>query len=153
MGFQKDVVVNYDPHHIISIRREVNKNWPSKHNEIAGMAESVNWLDYPHETQMDLDMQKDSTSSVQEISSTQPDPSSIVPVVEKITPIGSCSEIKNKRDFSDSMDTQEEDTAKTPKKWKIEEIGKLVQVTDVKGENKKMKVKGPAFEVKPMCFL
>ena len=50
MVFQTDVVVNYDLHHIISIRRQVNKNKPFEHHEIAGMVESANWLDYPHET-------------------------------------------------------------------------------------------------------
>ena len=153
MGFQTDVVVNYDPHYIISIRRRVNKNMPFEHNEIAGMEESVNWIDYPHETQRDADMQEDSTSSVKEVSSTQPDPSSIVPTSKRITLVGSCSERTNKRDFSDVMETEEEYTTKTPKKNKVEETGKLVQVTYDKGKNKKhMKVKGPAFEFKDYAF-
>ena len=59
---------------------------------------------------------------MREASSTQPDPSSIFPAAEKIIPISSCFERTNKRDFSDAMDTEEEDIAKTPKKQKIEEI-------------------------------
>ena len=45
MGFQTNIVVNYDPHHIISIKRQVNKNKPFEHNEIAGVEECANWLD------------------------------------------------------------------------------------------------------------
>ena len=50
MVFQIDVVVNYDLHHIISIRRQAIKNKPFEHHEIAGMVKRENWLDYPHET-------------------------------------------------------------------------------------------------------
>ena len=47
MKFQTDAVVNYDPHHFISIRRHVNNNKPFEHHEVAGMDESANWMDYP----------------------------------------------------------------------------------------------------------
>ena len=73
MKFQIELVVNYDPHHIISITIQVNKNKPFQHNEIASMAKSANWLDYPHETQGDEDMQPGSTTSVREFRSPQPD--------------------------------------------------------------------------------
>ena len=53
MRFQNDAAVNYDPHHIISIIIHVRKNKPFEHDEIAGMVESANWMDYPHETQRD----------------------------------------------------------------------------------------------------
>ena len=105
MRFQTDAIVNYDPHHVISIRRHVNKIKPFEHHEVVGMAESSNWMDYPHETQNDEDMQQDSTSPMNDSSSTQPDPPVIVLVAEKITPIASHFERTNKRDFSDSMDT------------------------------------------------
>ena len=64
MVFQTDVVLNYDLHHIISIRRQVNKNKPFEHHEISGMVESANWLDYPHETHGDEDIKQGSTSLV-----------------------------------------------------------------------------------------
>ena len=70
----------------------------------------------PHETENGEDMQKDSTSPIKDSSSTQPDPSTIVPAIENITPISSHLERTNKRDFSDAMDTKEEDTSKTPNK-------------------------------------
>ena len=116
IGFQTDAAANYDFHHIISIKIQVNKNKPFEHHEIVGMDKSSNWMDYPHETQRNEDMQQGSTSSIREASSKQLGPSSIVPAAEKITPISSCSERTNKRDFFDVMDTKEEDTAKTPKK-------------------------------------
>ena len=45
MGFHINVFIKYDPHHIISIRRQINKNKPFEHNEIACMPETINWLD------------------------------------------------------------------------------------------------------------
>ena len=86
MGFQTDVVVKYDPHHIISIRRQVNKNKPFEHHEIAGIVESTNWMDYPHETWGDGDMQQGSTSSMREASPTQLDLSSLIPAAERLHP-------------------------------------------------------------------
>ena len=50
------------------------------------------------------------------------------------------------------MDTKEEGTTKTPKKKKIEETGKIVQVENVKGNKKNTKFKGPAFEFKEYTF-
>ena len=50
------------------------------------------------------------------------------------------------------MDTEEEDTARTLKKPRIEAEGQLVQTTDEdKGKNK-MKVTRPSFEVKEYAF-
>ena len=51
------------------------------------------------------------------------------------------------------MDTEEEDTARTPKKQKIEKERQLVQVPYIKGKKKKyMKVKGHAFQAKEYDF-
>ena len=50
MRFQTVVDVNYDPHHVISIRIQVNKNKPFEHQEVASLVESSNWMDYPQET-------------------------------------------------------------------------------------------------------
>ena len=89
---------------------------------------------------------------MREITSLQIGTSNLVSVAEKITPLSSCSERTNKRDFSDAMDTKEEDIARTPKKQRIEEEGQLVQVTKEDRGKKKMKVTGPAFEVKEYAF-
>ena len=44
------------------------------------------------------------------------------------------SEKVNKRDLLEAMDVDEEDTARTPRKQKINKTGKLVQVTKAKGK-------------------
>ena len=56
MGFQTEVAINYVPHHIISIRRQVNKKNPFEHFEVEGLFKTTKWLDYPHETQGDFNM-------------------------------------------------------------------------------------------------
>ena len=62
MRFQTVAVLNYDPHHVISIRRQVNKNKLFEHQEVEGLDESSNWIDYPQVTQSEEDMQQGSTS-------------------------------------------------------------------------------------------
>ena len=86
MGFLTEAAINYDPHHIISIKRQVHKRKPFEHFEIAILQEAANWLEYPHEVQRDVDMQKYSTSSVREVTSPHPGTSILVLVAEKITP-------------------------------------------------------------------
>ena len=50
------------------------------------------------------------------------------------------------------MDIDEEDIAKTPKKLKTEELGKLVLIAKAKGKKKTLKVKGLDFEVQEYTF-
>ena len=50
------------------------------------------------------------------------------------------------------MDTEDEDTARTPKRQKIEVEGHLVQNTTEDKGNQKEKVIGPVFEVKEYSF-
>ena len=73
-------------------------------------------------------------------------------MAEKITPLGSYSEKTNKRDFLEVMDTEEEDTVKTPKKPIIEAKGQLVQSREEDKGKKNMKVVGPSFEVREYAF-
>ena len=40
MRFQIVPSINYDPHHVISIRRQVNKNKPFEHHEVEGLVVS-----------------------------------------------------------------------------------------------------------------
>ena len=61
-------------------------------------------------------MQQESTSRVKYVSVTKLDPLAVVPVVERISPIASHSEMTNKRTFSDAMETEEEDSSQTSKK-------------------------------------
>ena len=58
----------------------------------------------------------------------------------------------NKRTFLDSMEIQHGDNLETSNKHKIEAEGELVKVTNTKGKKKKMKVKGPTFEIKEYAF-
>ena len=39
MVFPTSTAINYDPHHIITIRKQVNKNNPFEHEEVEGLAE------------------------------------------------------------------------------------------------------------------
>ena len=68
------------------------------------------------------------------------------------TPMTSVFEHSNKRDFYDVMDIEEEDTTNKPKKHKLDDVGNLVHVAGGKGKKKKVKVKGPAFEVQEYEF-
>ena len=79
MGFPTTTSINYDPHHIISIRKQVNKNKPFEHQEVEGLDESENWSDYPLLTQHEEDMQQGSTSTLKDFSVTQPDLLAIIP--------------------------------------------------------------------------
>ena len=50
-------------------------------------------------------------------------------------------------DFSNVMDTKEEDKTNTPKKQKLDNVGQMVQEASGKGKKNQVKVKAPAFEV------
>ena len=70
MEFQKNTTINYDPHHVISIRRKVNKNNPFERQQVEGLTKSSNWLNYPLVTRNEEDMQQGSTSLVQDVNGT-----------------------------------------------------------------------------------
>ena len=97
-------------------------------------------------------MEEDSTSPMQGNNSPPPGTSILNPIAEKIAPLASVSENSNKRDFSDVMDTEEEDTTNTPKKQNLDDARNLVWVAGGKGNKKQLKVKGPAFEVQEYEF-
>ena len=97
-------------------------------------------------------MEEYSTSTIQENNSPQLGTSSLCLAAENIIHLASVSEHTKKRVFFDIMDTEEEDTTKTPKKKKLEERGKLVHVAGGKGKMKQVKVKGPTFKVKEYAF-
>ena len=56
MGFKMATAINYDPHNIISIKKQVNKKKTFEHQEVEGLDEKENWLDHPSPMQKD-DMQ------------------------------------------------------------------------------------------------
>ena len=59
---------------------------------------------------------------------------------------------KNKRDFPKAINIDEEDTAETPKRQKVETKGKLVLGTTVDKGKRKMMISGPPFEAKEYTF-
>ena len=64
MGFFTEAAINYDPHHVISNKRQALKRNHFEHDEVVGLAEAANWSYYPHETQKDTDIQGGSTYSI-----------------------------------------------------------------------------------------
>ena len=69
----------------------------------------------------DEDMLEGSSFSVLEESSPQPDLSYIIAAAMQITPLGILYDRENKREHPEAMDVEEGETAKMPKKHKIEE--------------------------------
>ena len=55
MEFQKEPRVNYDPHHIISLRKQENKNKPFDHQFIEGLNETANLLQFMETPRSDED--------------------------------------------------------------------------------------------------
>ena len=90
INFRKSFAINYDPHHVISQRGQLNKNKAFEHQEVEGLAERVIWMDYP--TQM-----KDTEVS-------QENPLAIIKSIV-VTPNPSKVEVIGKRTHSEAMDT------------------------------------------------
>ena len=55
MDFQKELKINYDPHHVISLRKQANKNKPFDHQSIEELAETTNWLQFTEISKSDED--------------------------------------------------------------------------------------------------
>ena len=72
-------------------------------------------------------MDEDSNSSMKDITSLMPGISKVVSAATYTTPMSSYSDKKNKQEGSYPMDIEYEDTARSPKRQKIETIGQLVQ--------------------------
>ena len=87
--FSMESSVNYDPHHIISDRRQANKKKPFEHSEVAGLSEATNWIEYPKNSSNGEDMQEDSLSPAPGGSPPQQYISSIVAAATHITPLAS----------------------------------------------------------------
>ena len=58
MDFQREQRVNYDPYHIISLRKQANKNKPVGHQVVEGLNEIANLFDY-----MEIPGSNENTSS------------------------------------------------------------------------------------------
>ena len=114
--FSMEDAINYNPHHIISNRRQANKNKPFEHSEVEGLSKATNWMDYPKDINNGGNMQEDSLSSAPRINSPHHNLSGIVVAATDVNPLASFFEKRNKRDFLHAMDIEEEYTSRTPKK-------------------------------------
>ena len=72
-------------------------------------------------------MDEDSNSSMKDITSLMPNVSKMVLAATNVTPLASYSDKTNKQDGSGPMEIEDEDTSRSPKRYKIETEGKLVQ--------------------------
>ena len=77
----------------------------------------------------------------------------MVKATEVVTPIATSSEVTGKRDFSDTIETEEEGILETAKNQNIEAEGELVQVVKTKIKKRKVKIKRPTFEMQQYEFL
>ena len=116
------------------------------------MAKASNWCNYPKETPKIVDLDEDSSSPMREVFSLFPDVSNLVVAAEIITPLAIQLEGKNKRDFPEEMDIDEEGTAKNLDRKKVETEGQLVLDTTIYKGKRKMTISGPPFEVKEYTF-
>ena len=55
MEFKKDPRINYDPHHVISLRKQANKNKQFDYQYIEGLAEAANLLHFRETPRSDGD--------------------------------------------------------------------------------------------------
>ena len=55
MEFKNEPKINYDPHHVISLRKQANKNKPFDHQSIEGLAETTNLLQFRETPRSDGD--------------------------------------------------------------------------------------------------
>ena len=143
MGFSLGTAINYDPHQVISKRRQENNNKPFEHTEVAGIREAANWEYYPDKAPNKVSMEQDSLSSLLGNNSPPMDISNIVVVASNDSPLISFSGTSKKREHAAFTDIEETDTASTPKKHKIEQEGKMVHVrkSNVKNKHKQEKQK------------
>ena len=116
MGFPSRVAINYDTHQMISKRRQDNNNKPFEHIEVAGLREETNWEDYPNQAPDNVCMEMDYVSSLLGNNSPPMDLSNIVVAARNVSSLISFSNNTKKREHAEPMDTEEVETASTPKR-------------------------------------
>ena len=89
----KSTKINYDPHHIISQRRQYNKNKVFDHEEIEGLTQRYNLMEYP--------------SDVDNSKSLHVDPSSKIKSKSMIVPNYTKVEIRSKKSFSKMVEIED----------------------------------------------
>ena len=64
LGFETKPTINYDPHQVISNRRNAQKRNPFKHEEVVGLAEAANWSNYLKEAPKIVVLDEDPSSRI-----------------------------------------------------------------------------------------
>ena len=73
----KATKINYDPHHIISQRRQHNKKKEFDHWEIEGLAGKANLMEYQSNTKNYESLQANTSATMNSIAMIWPNPSKI----------------------------------------------------------------------------
>ena len=97
MGFSLGAAINYDPHQVISKRRQENNDNPFECSQVAGLREVANWEDYPNKTPDNINVEQDSISSIPRNNISPMDISNIVAVAGNISSLISFSGNSKKR--------------------------------------------------------
>ena len=100
MGFSFGTAINYDPHQVISKRRQANNNKPFEHTEVVGLKEAANWEDYPDKAPDNVSMEQASISSLPGNNSPPMNLSNIVAIAGNICSLMSFSGTSKKREHS-----------------------------------------------------
>ena len=108
MNFKNSNPINYDPHHIISQRRKLNKNREFEHQVVEGLAEKDSWMDYQIE--------------MNNVDALQENPYSLMKSTTIIILTPRKVEMDGKRAHSEAMEIEEEDS-ETRKRKRIEKEG------------------------------
>ena len=90
MDFKTTFAVNYDSHHVISIRRWVNKNKHFEHQEVQGLDEREYWLDF--------------SALTENVEASLENPLALVKVTEVVIPIAASSRVTGKDFFRCNRD-------------------------------------------------
>ena len=104
MDFMKDPNVNYDPHQVISLRKQANRNKPFEHQVVEGLAEMANLLQFTDESKSDEE--------------THPAPGTTIQITEGVS-------VAVKRSLSDAESMEVDDEA-SHKKAKLLEDSEIV---------------------------
>ena len=96
MEFKKEPKINYDPHHVISLKKKANKNKSFDHQFIEGLKEAANLLQFMETPRSDED-------------------ASVVPVVTSQVISGSSIVIKRTLSEIESMEVDEDGSHKKAK--------------------------------------
>ena len=110
MNLKKYFAVNFDPRHIISQRRKLNKYNPFEHL-VEGLAERDNWMEYQVHMKYAEVLQEN--------------PLAIIKSTEVITPTPSKAGMPGNRTHSEAMETEDEENLGTSKRQKTESEGQL----------------------------